>query len=95
MTTVGRLLIRKRDLLARLLGNPSLHERDEIETLLKKIDTALDLLGNRAPERRTIRSSTLAYARRQPVDVRAYRLTDNAADFSLASPLPFPAVHLI
>ena len=45
MTTVGRLLTRKQELIARLRGNPGPQERDEIESLLKKIDTALDLLG--------------------------------------------------
>ena len=43
MTTVGRLLIRKRDLIARLRRNPGPQERDEIDSLLKKIDTPLDL----------------------------------------------------
>ena len=49
MTTVGRLLIRKRELIARLRGNPGPHERDEIVRLLEKIDTALDLLGEARP----------------------------------------------
>jgi hypothetical protein len=49
LTTVGRLLIRKRELIARLQGNPGPHERNEIERLLGKIDTALDLLGEARP----------------------------------------------
>ena len=49
MTTVGRLLTRKQELTARLRENPSPHERDEIERLLEKIDTALDLLGVARP----------------------------------------------
>jgi hypothetical protein len=44
MTTVGRLLTQKQELQARLRGNPGPDERDEIERLLVKIDTALDLL---------------------------------------------------
>ena len=44
MTTVGRLLIQKQELIARLRGNPDPQERDEIESRLKKIDTALGLL---------------------------------------------------
>jgi hypothetical protein len=44
MITVGRLLTRKQELVARLRGKPGSHERSEIESLLAKIDTALDLL---------------------------------------------------
>ena len=44
MTTVGRLLTQKQELIARLRGNLGPQERDEIESRLKKIDTALDLL---------------------------------------------------
>jgi hypothetical protein len=44
MTTVGKLLIRKQGLIARLRGNPSPHERSEIECMITKINTALDLL---------------------------------------------------
>jgi hypothetical protein len=44
MTTVGRLLTRKQELAARLRGKPGPHERSEIESLIAKIDTALDLL---------------------------------------------------
>jgi hypothetical protein len=49
MTTVGRLLIRKQELIARLRGNPCPPERDEIERLLEKINTALDLLEDARP----------------------------------------------
>ena len=45
MITVGRLLTRKQELIARLRGKPGSHERSEIESLLAKIDTALDLLA--------------------------------------------------
>ena len=44
MTTVGRLLTRKQELVARLRGKPGPHERTEIESLLAKIDAALNLL---------------------------------------------------
>ena len=44
VTTVGRLLTQRQELMARLRGNPGPHERDEIERLLAKIDTALNLL---------------------------------------------------
>ena len=44
MTTVGRLLTRKQGLIARLRENPSPYERSEIECMITKIDTALDLL---------------------------------------------------
>ena len=50
MTTVGRLLIRKRDLIARLRRNPGPQERDEIDSLLKKINTAFYLLGVAQPD---------------------------------------------
>jgi hypothetical protein len=49
MTTVGGLLIQKRELTARLRGNPRPDERDKIQSLLDKIDTALDLLGEARP----------------------------------------------
>lgn len=49
MTTVGRLLTKKQELIARLRVNPGPAERDEIEGLLKKIDTALDLLDEPGP----------------------------------------------
>jgi hypothetical protein len=44
MTTVGKLFVQKQELISRLRRNPGLHERNEIERLLKKIDNALDLL---------------------------------------------------
>jgi hypothetical protein len=46
---VGGLLIQKRELTARLRGNPRPDERDKIQSLLDKIDTALDLLGEARP----------------------------------------------
>jgi uncharacterized protein YceH (UPF0502 family) len=42
MVMVGRLLNRKRNLIARLSKNPGRRERDEIECLLVKVDTALE-----------------------------------------------------
>ncbi len=44
MTTVANLLARKRLLVERRQENPRPRERDEIELLLRQIDTALDLL---------------------------------------------------
>jgi hypothetical protein len=49
VTTVGRLLIQKRELTARLRGNPGPEERDKIQSLLDKIDIALDLLAEARP----------------------------------------------
>jgi hypothetical protein len=43
-TTLVKLLERKQQLIERLQGDPGPEERDEIERLLEKIDTALDLL---------------------------------------------------
>ena len=44
MTTVGKLFVQKQELIARLRKNPGPHERNEIERLLVKIETALDQL---------------------------------------------------
>jgi len=44
MSTVAKLLGRKRVLLDQLESNPGSNERDEIERLLAQIDTALSLL---------------------------------------------------
>jgi hypothetical protein len=44
MTTLSNLRARKQKLLERLLDNPGPHERDEVEGLLARIETALDLL---------------------------------------------------
>jgi hypothetical protein len=49
MTTAAKLLVRKQQLLERLQEDPGLHERDEIERLLKEIDTALNLLDEAGP----------------------------------------------
>ena len=46
MTTLERLLDQKQRLIERLLDNPGRHEREQIERLLEKIDTALNLLGD-------------------------------------------------
>jgi hypothetical protein len=46
MTTVEKLLTRKRRLVERLLENPGTEEQDEIGRQLQKIDTALHLLDN-------------------------------------------------
>jgi hypothetical protein len=44
MTTAANLLARKQKLLERLEQNPGPQEREEIDRLLEKIDTALNLL---------------------------------------------------
>jgi len=44
MTTAANLLARKQRLLERLEENPGPREREEIDRLLEKIDTALNLL---------------------------------------------------
>jgi hypothetical protein len=46
VTTVERLLDRKQRLIEQLLDSSSAEERDEIERMLEKIDTALNLLGD-------------------------------------------------
>jgi hypothetical protein len=49
MTTVAKLLARKRLLVDRLQQDPGPNERDEIERLLAEIDSALDLLEDAGP----------------------------------------------
>jgi hypothetical protein len=49
MTTLAKLLARKRQLLERLQEDPGQHERDEIERQLEEIDTALNLLDEAGP----------------------------------------------
>lgn len=49
MTTAANLLARKQKLLERLEENPGPNEREEIDRLLEKIDTALNLLDRTAP----------------------------------------------
>jgi hypothetical protein len=46
MTTVEKLLVRKKQLIERLLENPGPEEQEQIEGQLQKIDTALHLLEN-------------------------------------------------
>jgi hypothetical protein len=48
-TTLARLLEQKQQLIERLQGDPGPEERDEIERLLEKIDTALNLLDEAGP----------------------------------------------
>lgn len=48
-TTVAELLAQKRELLDRLEQNPGPNERAEIEAMLEKIDTALDMLDDDGP----------------------------------------------
>ena len=43
-TTAAKLLAQKKELLDRLVDNPGPNEREEIERLLAKIDTALNWL---------------------------------------------------
>jgi hypothetical protein len=49
MTTLAKLLARKRQLLERLQEDPGQHERDEIERQLEEIDTALSFLDEAGP----------------------------------------------
>lgn len=44
MTTIARLLTQKQQVLESLNDNPGPNERDELERLLQKINTALSLL---------------------------------------------------
>jgi hypothetical protein len=50
MTALGKLLAQKQQLLERLEANPGPEERDEIERLLEKIETAMDLLDESGPD---------------------------------------------
>lgn len=45
-TTIARLLAQKRELLERLEQNSAPNEQAEIEAMLEKIDTALDMLAD-------------------------------------------------
>lgn len=47
MSTVAKLLARKQALLERLESEPGPNEREEIERLLAKVETALSLLEPR------------------------------------------------
>jgi hypothetical protein len=49
MTALAKLLAQKQKLIERLQQNPGPRERDDIERLLEKIDTALDLLDEARP----------------------------------------------
>ncbi len=49
MTTLARLLAQKQQLIERLEGNPGTEERNEIERLLEKINTALYFLDEAGP----------------------------------------------
>jgi hypothetical protein len=44
MTTLERLLVQKQQVIDRLQENPGPQEREELERLLEKIDTALSFL---------------------------------------------------
>jgi hypothetical protein len=52
MTTAANLLTRKQKLLERLEENPGPNEREEIDRLLGKIDTALNLLDRTGTSRK-------------------------------------------
>jgi hypothetical protein len=45
MSTVAKLLAQKQQLMEQLEKNPGPNEREEIERILAKIETALSLLG--------------------------------------------------
>jgi hypothetical protein len=49
MSAVAKLLGQKHQLVERLHQDPSPEEREQIEQLLSKINTALDLLENAGP----------------------------------------------
>jgi hypothetical protein len=49
MTTLARLLARKQEVIDRLQGDPGTHEREELERLLEKINTALSFLDEARP----------------------------------------------
>jgi len=49
MTTLAKLLAEKQQLIERLEKNPGRQEREAIERLLQKINTALDLLDEAGP----------------------------------------------
>lgn len=45
MSTIAKLLAQKQQLMEQLEKNPGPNEREEIERILAKIETALSLLG--------------------------------------------------
>ena len=49
MTTLAKLLAEKQQLIERLEKNPGPQEREAIERLLEKINTALNLLDGAGP----------------------------------------------
>jgi DNA-binding MarR family transcriptional regulator len=49
MTILAKLLAQKQQLIERLEASPGPQEREEIERLLKKINTALDQLDESGP----------------------------------------------
>ena len=49
MTILAKLLAQKQQLIERLEANPDPQQREKIERLLKKINTALDLLDESGP----------------------------------------------
>jgi hypothetical protein len=49
MTTLARLLAQKQQVIERLQGNPGPQEREDLERLLDKIDTALYFLEDTPP----------------------------------------------
>jgi hypothetical protein len=49
MTTLARLLAQKQQLTERLQENPGPQEREEIERVMEKIDTALHFLNEAGP----------------------------------------------
>ena len=54
MTTMAKLLANKQELLKRLEGDPGPNERQEIELLLAKINTAFGFAGRPGGERPAI-----------------------------------------
>ncbi len=49
MTTIAKLLARRQQLIERLEDDPGPREREEIESLLEKINIALELLDEARP----------------------------------------------
>jgi hypothetical protein len=49
MTTIARLLAQRQQLVERLRNDPGPRERDEIESLIERIDVALELLDEITP----------------------------------------------
>lgn len=69
-TAVVKLLTQKRKLLDRLEQNPGSNERAEIEQLLAKIDTALNLLDDACPDEATLNARGTAQAGRGCLSAR-------------------------